>query len=170
MSTRFCQAAHAPAISLPAFDSSAKVRIPPGEQLRDSIVLSRRLGNGGRALWFSRGVLHLFPAQLTTFYNGHPASPHFPRNWRRPSIALIRSPGSGAYLAGHQRWYHPDLPLANHRMIGFDGRSWNYLNDQPLGRTSGSRGTVTFFVDGLYRDVELIVDRRDEMMKSRQPR
>jgi hypothetical protein len=121
-------------------------------------------------LWFSRGVLDLFPAQLTTFYDGHVASPHLPGNWRRRSIALFRSPGISAQLAGQQRWYHPNLPLANYRMIGFDGRSWNYLNDQPIGRMGGGGGAVTLFVDGQYRDVELIVDRRDEMMKSRQSR
>jgi uncharacterized lipoprotein YddW (UPF0748 family) len=37
-------------------------------QLRDSILLTRREGNGGHVLWFSRGVLDLYPAELAAFY------------------------------------------------------------------------------------------------------
>jgi uncharacterized lipoprotein YddW (UPF0748 family) len=139
------------------------------EQLRDSISLTRKLGNAGHVLWFSRGVLDLYPQQLTEFYGGEAPSPQFPRNWRKQSISLFRAPGVGAGIAGEDRWFHPDIPRGKYRMIGFDGKTWRYLEDQPLDRMSGSSGEVYFFVRGQYREVELVVDRREEMMKPRRP-
>ena len=37
-------------------------------QLRESIALTRREGNGGHVLWFSRGVLDVFANELKAFY------------------------------------------------------------------------------------------------------
>lgn len=48
------------------------------DDLRRSIELARSTGGGGHVLWFSRGVLDVFPKELTEFYNvkelGH--APH----------------------------------------------------------------------------------------------
>ncbi len=137
------------------------------EQLRDSILLTRKLANAGHVLWFSRGVLDVFPSDLATFYNGYVPSPQVPHNWRKSSIALFRSPLSVADRAGQQRWFHPDVPRGKYRMIGFDGKQWQYLEDQSLERNSNTGNEVVFFVNGSYRDVELILDRRDDMMKPR---
>jgi uncharacterized lipoprotein YddW (UPF0748 family) len=46
--------------------------------LRRSIELVRAQGNGGHALWFSRGVLETHGAALKVFYGGRVASPRFP--------------------------------------------------------------------------------------------
>ncbi len=40
------------------------------EDVRKSIELVRATGGGGHVLWFSRGVLDLYPEQLKTFYGG----------------------------------------------------------------------------------------------------
>ena len=137
------------------------------EQLRDSILLTRALGNGGHVLWFSRGVLDLYPTELTTFYGGQTTSPHFPRGWRKQSIPLFRAPQTGAGFAGQQPWFHPNVPRGKYRMIGFDGTSWEYLNGQPLDRMMANSGEVYFLVNGQYREVELILDRREDLMKPR---
>jgi uncharacterized lipoprotein YddW (UPF0748 family) len=47
------------------------------EQLRRSIELVRRLGQGGHSLWFSKGVLGTHAAALKAFYGGRVASPRF---------------------------------------------------------------------------------------------
>ena len=38
------------------------------EDLKKSIELTRAIGAGGHCLWFSRGVLDLYPEQLKSFY------------------------------------------------------------------------------------------------------
>ena len=38
------------------------------EDLKKSIELTRELGTGGHCLWFSRGVLDVYPEQLKAFY------------------------------------------------------------------------------------------------------
>ena len=42
------------------------------DDLRRSIELSRKSGAKGHVLWFSRGVLDLYPDQLTAFYAESP--------------------------------------------------------------------------------------------------
>jgi uncharacterized lipoprotein YddW (UPF0748 family) len=51
--------------------------------LKKSIELTRTTGAGGHCLWFSRGVLDVYPDQLKTFYDGFVPSPirrHDPSN------------------------------------------------------------------------------------------
>jgi hypothetical protein len=48
------------------------------EDLRKSIELVRRTGGGGHVLWFSRGVLDVYPAELAAFY-GVKEQGHAPR-------------------------------------------------------------------------------------------
>lgn len=56
------------------------------DQLRRSIELARASGNAGHVLWFSRGVLDVYPQELTELYDvktkGFAANPHFPADWR----------------------------------------------------------------------------------------
>ena len=125
------------------------------EQLRDSIALTRKLGNGGHVLWFSRGVLDLYAPQLTALYrsSGPAHSPHFGPGWRRPAIALRKA---GRAAGGLQRWVAPALPAGRYRAIGHDGAHWQYL-DRP--RPAGRVWTIA----QQYRQVELILDRRADM-------
>jgi hypothetical protein len=137
------------------------------QQLCNSILLTRKLGNAGHALWSSRGVLDVFSNELKAFYRGHVSSPQFPRGWRKSSIPLFRAPLSRATLAGQVRCYHSDVPRGKYRMIGFDGK----IMALPRRPSTGSyeRQRNYFFVQSAYRDVELIIDRREEMMRPRRP-
>jgi uncharacterized lipoprotein YddW (UPF0748 family) len=55
----------------------------PWEDLKKSIELTRATGSGGHCLWFSRGVLDVYPEQLKAFYDvehrGHAPHPHVER-------------------------------------------------------------------------------------------
>ena len=135
------------------------------EQLRDSIALTRRLENGGHVLWFSRGVLDLYPTQLREFYAQPANNPHFPAHWRRNSLPLFRAP---AFAVPGQRlpWQVSALPPGRYRLIGQDESGWHYIDDNPVESTSGSTN-VFFNIQGNYRQVELVVDRRLEMQRPR---
>lgn len=126
------------------------------DQLRRSIALARAQGNGGHVLWFSRGVLDLYPAELAAFYraSGGARSPHFPEGWRRPALPLRRS---GQVRAGSQRWTIPALPAGRYRAIGHDGSRWHYLDALTPGQRS-------LRVDARFRQVEAVLDRRTDMM------
>lgn len=138
------------------------------DELRDSMLLVRKTGGGGHVHWFSRGVLDVYPNPLKTFYGGYVPSPKFSANWRRVAIPLFRSP---ALASGGSAtpWFHPDLPRGNYRLIGYDGKRWQYVSDHLIDRSPAGIGRTVFFVDGNYREVELIVDRREDMQRPRTP-
>ena len=124
------------------------------EQLRGSIELTRRLGNGGHALWFSRGVLDLYAGELAELYrtSGPARSPFFPAGWRQPSIPLQALDGEGP----HRAWQLPERGPGRHRLIGHDGQRWHYL-EQPV---PPGRGMLR--LEPRWRAVELLTDRRGE--------
>jgi len=129
-------------------------------QLRDSMLLARREGNGGHVLWFSRGVLDLYATELTAFYasSGAARSPRFPAGWRTASVPLVRDADQPLV------WRLPmatSLPQARPRLIGHDGQRWHYL-DETI--DSGDRSAAPRFVrlSAPWQRVELIVDRRGE--------
>jgi uncharacterized lipoprotein YddW (UPF0748 family) len=131
------------------------------DQLRRSIELARREGNGGHVLWFSRGVLDLYPAELTAFYraSGAARSPHFPEGWRRPSVPLQRS---GGVRGAGQRWIVPALPPGRYRAVGHDGSRWHYLD-------ALAPGVRSVRLDPRFRRVEVLLDRRKDMMHLQRP-
>ena len=139
------------------------------EQLRDSMMLARNLGNGGHVHWFSRGVLDIFSKELTAFYaqSGTARSPHFPAGWRQPSIPLFRHALGGAALHGEPQWIAHSVPRGAYRIIGFDGRSWEYVDEVPVSSATAMADGVIFNVPSRYTQVELVVDRRAEMMRVR---
>ena len=139
------------------------------DELRESMLLVRKTGGGGHVHWFSRGVLDVYPNPLTAFYGGHVPSPKFAANWRRTSIPLFRSAAIASGAAA-TAWFHPDLARGNYRLIGFDGKSWQYVSDHVIDRSSAGVGRTVFFVDGNYQEVELIVDRRDDMQREQRDR
>ncbi len=140
------------------------------EQLRDSIMLTREMKNGGHVLWFSRGVLDLYSTELTRLYtaSGAARSPHFVANWRQVSVPLQRArPDEPA--AALVRWIGTAIPRERYRIIGFDRGAWQYIGDQPLELASSTGDEVGVTVPAKFTRIELIVDRR-EVMAQRPPR
>ena len=125
------------------------------EQLRGSIALTRRLGQAGHALWFSRGVLDLYARELGAFYgqSGPARSPFFPPHWRKPSIAL-RTTGP---RDGQRMWPVPAREPGRYRLIGHDGQRWHYL-EQPVPAAGEALA-----LDPRWQAVELLVDRRGDV-------
>lgn len=136
------------------------------EDLQKSIELTRRTGAGGHVHWFSRGVLDLYPTELKNFYGGFAASPRVPDGWRQPAIALFRDAGLSPG-AGRRQWFHPNIPRGQYQMIGFNGRTWQVIEDVDLDRSSAAGERTIFFVDDSWQEVELIVDRRQDRPRKR---
>ena len=57
-------------------------------------------------------------------------------------------------------WTHPDIPSGRYRLIGHDGKTWQYVDEQVIERSTGALGKTLLYVDAQYREVELILDRR----------
>jgi uncharacterized lipoprotein YddW (UPF0748 family) len=130
------------------------------DELRQSIELVRNTGGGGHVHWFSRGVLDVFSAELQRFYGGWVAHPKFARNWRRESIPLFREPGFNH--GSNAAWSTRDITRDAQRLIGFDGKTWEYIDHQVVEPNAIAPSKLIFFVDDKYREVELIVDRRHQ--------
>jgi uncharacterized lipoprotein YddW (UPF0748 family) len=135
------------------------------DDLRQSIELVRRTGGGGHVHWFSRGVLDVFADPLTRFYGGWVTHPRFPTNWRRASTPLFRE-GSIGY-ASNNAWSTRDITRESHRLIGFDGEKWEYVDEQVIEPNAIAPHKLIFFVDSRYREVELLIDRRADMRRER---
>ena len=136
------------------------------QQLEDSITFARRQGNGGHVLWFSRGVLDLYAAELAQLYkvSGPARSPHFAANWRNAAITLQRLPRNGL-ASGHVYWTGTPTPGDRYRVIGFENGAWQYIDDQPFDPSSSITGELVLSLPAKFTRVELIVDRRDEMAR-----
>jgi uncharacterized lipoprotein YddW (UPF0748 family) len=133
-------------------------------QLHDSIKLVRQQQQGGHVLWFSRGVLDVFSAELTALYAPSPArNPNFANGWRVAAVALQAGPAG--------QWRLPagtHLPAGKYRAVVHDGQQWRYAQDvvllnskQPLVltlKTGGESAATT----GRIERVELLVDRRND--------
>jgi uncharacterized lipoprotein YddW (UPF0748 family) len=142
-------------------------------QLRDSMLLVRRLGQAGHVLWFSRGVLERFPGELAGFYaaSGPAHSPHFPADWRQPARPLEPAPGAPAQAAAGaaqgplRAWRLPQAPAGRYHLIGHDGRSWAILQALTLPMAAPADGIV--HAAERYGQLELIVDRRGQPRPAR---
>ena len=140
------------------------------EDLVKSMDLCRSTGSGGHVHWFSRGVLDVYPKELTGYYNvaqaGPAPHPFFPASWRPGSIALARQ-GSA--------WRYTDLGPGRYRVIykleavqgKADSGVWQYGEgfDVAAGKGSGEAKVPAGAVAA-----ELLVDRRPEMKTVRQRR
>jgi uncharacterized lipoprotein YddW (UPF0748 family) len=135
------------------------------DELRQSMELVRKTGGGGHVHWFSRGVLDVFPNQLKTFYGGWVTHPRFERNWRRASIPLFREGGWGQ--GSNTAWSTRDITREAHRLIGFDGTKWEYVDAGVVEPNAIAPAKLIFFVDNKYTAVELIADRRHDMRRPR---
>jgi uncharacterized lipoprotein YddW (UPF0748 family) len=135
------------------------------EQLRQSIELTRTNKNAGHVLWYSRGVLDLYPEQLRAFYqdSGAAISPHFPAGWRQVSIPLLKQ-STTENAAKIERWQSPKMEVGRFQVIVHDQHGWRYL-DQVVTISAANKGMVDVLVPAGCSRVELIVDRRQEMQE-----
>jgi uncharacterized lipoprotein YddW (UPF0748 family) len=124
-------------------------------QLRDSMALVRQQGQGGHALWFSRGVLDQHAQALTQWYasSGPAQSPHFPAHWRRPALPLVRDSQQPT------RWSAPqgqpaNTPETRWRAIAMTAGQWRYLPED----TQANTPVLQLPED--TQAVELVLDRR----------
>ncbi len=122
--------------------------------LERSILLTRESGALGHSLWFSRGVLERYPAELKTFYQGAAPSPVFPANWREKSLPLIRN-------AATRTWECPMIDEGRYRTIAFDGFQWRYLENTRCQSSRAIMQRTYIFADDTDVAVELIRDRRE---------
>lgn len=139
-------------------------------QLKQSIELTRKLGNGGHVLWFSRGVLDLYADQLRDFYqqSGAASSPRFPSGWRQKSIALHQNLEQAGVKSMQKRWTVNRLSAGKYRLIGQDQNGWHYLQDHHIKHKAGKTATASFVVSARYTQLELLIDRRRDMLLSRE--
>jgi uncharacterized lipoprotein YddW (UPF0748 family) len=136
-------------------------------QLHDSIKLVRQQQQGGHVLWFSRGVLDVFAAELTALYAQNGAAParnpNFQTGWRSPAIALAPLASGAWQLPAGTR-----LPAGRYRAVAYDGQQWRYAQDV-VWRGGSQASVITVKNDGDGRAaterterVELLVDRRQD--------
>ena len=133
------------------------------EDLKKSMELCRSTGSGGHVHWFSRGVLDVYPKELTEYYNAAKAGPaphpFFPANWRPGSIALDRDGSTWKYkgLADGQYRIIYKLEASKDQR---DSGVWRYGASLEI---AGGKNTGTASVPAGAVAAELLVDRRKEM-------
>ena len=122
------------------------------EDLKKSIELVRKTGGGGHVLWFSRGVLDLFPKELTSFYDvagrGFVENPRVKAGWRPKSIVTNKK-GSN--------WV-ASVPAGTYQVIGKRSGAWNVVSKLVVVDTAKA-APVNVADDG-FEAVELLIDRR----------
>jgi uncharacterized lipoprotein YddW (UPF0748 family) len=133
-------------------------------QLRQSIELVRQRGHGGHSLWFSKGVLESYPAELQALYASAPPAQHpaFPSGWRARAQPLVRVAQAGEFT----RWAlgptaegQPPARPRRYRVIGHDGQRWQYVADVE----AGALVAAELLLPHRLRQAELLVDRRGEV-------
>ncbi|MEM6333059.1 MAG: family 10 glycosylhydrolase [Planctomycetota bacterium] len=124
------------------------------DDYRKKIELVRSTNAGGHCHWFSRGVLEVYPEELTLFYDvintGHAAHPNLPEGWR--PLPIVMEPDD------QSMWVAKDVPAGDYRQIVMRNGQWSVEK-----RFSHPGGDV-FFTDHIRQDavaVELLVDRRN---------
>ncbi len=138
------------------------------EDLKKSIELARSSGNQGHVHWFSRGVLDVFPSQLTSFYNvaatGPIDHPKFGKDWRRPSIPLNSRIERAALK---KTWPLTTVPDGTYQVIERTAKgAWRYRPGTTVTVSKERPGPSQSIVTGLEIEaVELLIDRRAELSK-----
>jgi uncharacterized lipoprotein YddW (UPF0748 family) len=134
------------------------------DDLRKSVELVRKTGGGGHVHWFSRGVLDVFPNELTTFYDvvGKGRSPHpvFGADWRPAPIRMIKKDGV----------WNAEVPTGAYRVIAKKNGVWRTIGAHTATKSDGpGLLPVPAVRDDGYEAVELLVDRREALGKPRRP-
>jgi uncharacterized lipoprotein YddW (UPF0748 family) len=165
------------------------------DQLRKSIELTRANGNGGHVHWFSRGVLDVYPKELTSFYDvkglGPAPHPKFHHDWRPAPVVLGRGGEKGLWVAP---WPAVGLYHVIAKAAGADG--WKRVgwvgvgvkeDGSPVSTPTGEPDTrrlagsindimrdgsmmdndIQVRLEGAFDAVELLVDRRPAMTSAR---
>jgi uncharacterized lipoprotein YddW (UPF0748 family) len=151
-------------------------------QVRDSIALTHREGQGGHVHWYSLGVLERYASELRALYrdSGPAHSPRFPPGWRPAPVVLVpvgpgpgAGAGAGSATPNQALWSADAVPAGHWRAIGFDGQRWDEL--QTLHSAApGAAQTQTqaqtqaqtrLLLPARYQRVELLRDRRPEMQE-----
>jgi uncharacterized lipoprotein YddW (UPF0748 family) len=139
------------------------------DQLKRSIELTRQLNTGGHVLWYSRGVLDIYPAELKAFYanSGAASSPHFPVGWRSPSIPMQKNDKVLSDDNAMTIWKVGGLTAGQYRIIAADAEGWHYLDEFALPPVAVNSQHINISLPRRYLRVELLIDRRMEMMQAR---
>lgn len=136
------------------------------EDLKKSVELSRTSRNKGHVHWFSRGVLDVFPTELTSFYDvkstGPIAHPRFGANWRMPSIPLssrVEKP------AMRKSWSLLNVPNGTYQVIERTAKKpWRYRQGPPITVSTDRPGVAQNIITEMdIEAVELLIDRRPEL-------
>ncbi|MBU6414396.1 MAG: family 10 glycosylhydrolase [Planctomycetes bacterium] len=131
------------------------------DDLRQSMDLVRSTGGGGHVLWFSRGVLDLYPNQLRDYYrkSGPAAHPKFPNvngsSWRFPSIRLTKGASDGV----SNLWTVSSCPPGRYHIIADQGKGWIDFGTIDVGDSAQSRGTSVVLPEDVT-SAEFLIDRR----------
>lgn len=120
--------------------------------LKKKMELVRRGEAGGHCHWFSRGVLEVYPDELTAFYDaaelGHAKHPKFPEDWRPAPVVAVRTDEGWA----------ADIPEAGrYRVIVRHGEVWSVSGTRPF---SSGKNYVANDIQKEPDAVELLIDRR----------
>lgn len=138
------------------------------DDLRQSMDLVRNTGGGGHVHWFSRGVLDLYPKQLTEYYakSGRAAHPKFPdvngEPWRYPSIKLTKGKSDGVSY----EWRGTICPPGRYRILADQGNGLKDFGIMDLGGDS-KHGWVSVTLPEGVLAAELLISRREDMMRPR---
>lgn len=132
----------------------------PWADLEQSVDHVRATGGGGHVWWFSRGVLDVYPDEITAYYNvgvnGHAPHPMRDMDWRPEPIVLEgRRDGRSTVFSLE------GVPAGRYRLVTADPDRPEKRSVRVLEVTS--EGGEYRSPDGIRR-VELLVDRRSSMM------
>ena len=121
--------------------------------LKKKMDLVRRGQAGGHCHWFSRGVLEVYPDELTRYYDiendGHANHPKLPTGWRPAPVVAAR---------GSDGWTVDVGEAGAYRVIAQHGAVWRVVRAGPFD------AGVSVLDDDALADadaVELLRDRRD---------
>lgn len=137
------------------------------EDVRRSIDLVRETGGGGHVLWFSRGVLDVYPTELTALYRSQgPAShPYFAAktegDWRPIAIPLIPT-GKPAPMNTF-RFECPPIRPAEYLLIARENGVRKIV--RPINAVQGRPGTLA--IPPRLEEPELLLDRRPDLARVR---
>lgn len=138
-------------------------------QLKRSIELTRQSNNGGHVLWYSRGVLDVYPLELQAFYtsSGAASSPYFPVDWRKASIPMRKNNSVMSDQRNKTEWQVSGLAAGNYRVIGADINGWHYLDELTFLHVGGENSQLKLSLPAHFTQLELLIDRRIDMMHVR---
>jgi len=122
----------------------------PAADLIKCIQYSRQQKLAGHVLWFSRGVLDVYPKQLMAFYDvadtGQAPHPARPADWRPAPVVCHR--------AANGEWSASITTAGNYSVIAKENGRWRVMQSNPLPAGSFSIACET------ASQMELLMDRR----------